>query len=231
MGSKVIYSSKSPKAPSVSVERVAYALHNHIRIVLEFNDDHSTNVLGDSASASTIPYTLRIVNFRVETASIQHKWDGAKFEPGKTPLRSCSTTAASPLNSANPVLVAEDGHVPEDSKGVVFTYDVLWQHSATPWANRWDVYFTASHPNDKVHWFSISNSIVIVLFLSITIGTILVKALRKDIAQYNDMASLEEAREESGWKLVHGDVFRPPAAHPMLFRYRVSVSLCVWARP
>ncbi len=29
---------------------------------------------------------------------------------------------------------------------------------------------------------------------------------------------MEEAKEESGWKLVHGDVFRPPASYPMLFR-------------
>jgi transmembrane 9 superfamily member 2/4 len=26
----------------------------------------------------------------------------------------------------------------------------------------------------------------------------------------------EEAQEESGWKLVHGDVFRPPEFSPML---------------
>ena len=30
------------------------------------------------------------------------------------------------------------------------------------------------------------------------------------------MQTLEEAQEESGWKLVHGDVFRPPSSHPML---------------
>jgi transmembrane 9 superfamily member 2/4 len=42
--------------------------------------------------------------------------------------------------------------------------------------------------------------------------------VRQDIAKYNDPASLEEANEESGWKLVHGDVFRPPSTLPMLFR-------------
>jgi hypothetical protein len=29
------------------------------------------------------------------------------------------------------------------------------------------------------------------------------------------MQTLEEAQEESGWKLVHGDVFRPPSFSPM----------------
>ena len=49
----------------------------------------------------------------------------------------------------------------------------------------------------------------------VMIAMILVRALRKDIAQYND-ASIEEAKEESGWKLVHGDVFRPPSSYPMV---------------
>lgn len=45
---------------------------------------------------------------------------------------------------------------------------------------------------------------------------IMVRALRRDIARYNTYEALEEAIEETGWKLVHGDVFRPPR-HPRLF--------------
>jgi UDP-2,3-diacylglucosamine pyrophosphatase LpxH len=47
----------------------------------------------------------------------------------------------------------------------------------------------------------------------------------QDIAQYNDPSNLEDAKEESGWKLVHGDVFRPPATYPMLFRCSTSWTL------
>ena len=40
---------------------------------------------------------------------------------------------------------------------------------------------------------------------------IIVRTLRRDIAQYNkEEDELDEAMEETGWKLVHGDVFRPP---------------------
>ncbi|RYY83557.1 hypothetical protein EON63_10975 [archaeon] len=35
------------------------------------------------------------------------------------------------------------------------------------------------------------------------------------------MKDLEDNKEESGWKLVHGDVFRPPTSYPMLY------SVCV----
>jgi transmembrane 9 superfamily protein 2/4 len=38
----------------------------------------------------------------------------------------------------------------------------------------------------------------------------------QDISSYNEMQTLEEAQEESGWKLVHGDVFRPPSTSPMM---------------
>lgn len=41
------------------------------------------------------------------------------------------------------------------------------------------------------------------------IGMILLRALHKDITRYNRMDE-EDAQEEFGWKLVHGDVFRPP---------------------
>ena len=45
---------------------------------------------------------------------------------------------------------------------------------------------------------------------------IIVRTLRRDIAKYNagdsdSLAGLDETLEETGWKLVHGDVFRPPS--------------------
>jgi hypothetical protein len=42
-----------------------------------------------------------------------------------------------------------------------------------------DVYLSMDAPDEKVHWFSITNSIMIVLFLSIMIAVILIRALRK----------------------------------------------------
>ena len=42
------------------------------------------------------------------------------------------------------------------------------------------------------------------------VAMILLRTLHKDIARYNQIDSGEDAQEEFGWKLVHGDVFRPP---------------------
>ena len=57
------------------------------------------------------------------------------------------------------------------------------------------------------------------------IAMIVVRALRKDIAQYNDPSAIEEAKEETGWKLVHGDVFRAPQTSPMLLSVFVGTGV------
>ncbi|KAL2190264.1 hypothetical protein L209DRAFT_750311 [Thermothelomyces heterothallicus CBS 203.75] len=120
-----------------------------------------------------------------------------------------------------PVILNESG----DTE-VQFTYGVYWVPSPTAWATRWDKYLHVFDP--KIHWFSLINSAVIVVFLVLTVMSILVRALKKDIARYNrlDQLNLDDlsgtsalmedgVQEDSGWKLVHGDVFRTPS-HPLL---------------
>jgi transmembrane 9 superfamily protein 2/4 len=103
---------------------------------------------------------------------------------------------------------------------VTYTYSVYWRLSPTPFATRWDKYLHVYDP--KIHWFSLISSAFIVTFLIAMVSTILVRTLRKDIARYNrlDSVALEDfggtsvvedgVQEDSGWKLVHGDVFRAP---------------------
>uniref|UniRef100_A0A4W5KL52 Transmembrane 9 superfamily member n=1 Tax=Hucho hucho TaxID=62062 RepID=A0A4W5KL52_9TELE len=91
-----------------------------------------------------------------------------------------------------------------------YTYSVQFvEDKHIRWASRWD-YILESMPHTNIQWFSIMNSLVIVLFLSGMVAMIMLRTLHKDIARYNQMDSVEDAQEEFGWKLVHGDVFRPP---------------------
>ncbi|KAL2165043.1 hypothetical protein VTH06DRAFT_339 [Thermothelomyces fergusii] len=122
--------------------------------------------------------------------------------------------------SKKPLVLSESG----DTE-VQFTYSVYWVPSRTAWATRWDKYLHVFDP--KIHWFSLINSAVIVFVLVVTVMSILVRALKKDIARYNrlDQLNLDDlsgtsaledgVQEDSGWKLVHGDVFRTPS-HPLL---------------
>ena len=54
---------------------------------------------------------------------------------------------------------------------------------------------------------------MIVLFLSGMVAMIMMRTLHRDFNRYNATEAAEDVEEETGWKLVHGDVFRiPPAA-------------------
>lgn len=94
-----------------------------------------------------------------------------------------------------------------DTKDIVWSYSVQWEPSDIAWASRWDSYLKME--DVEIHWFSIINSLVTVIFLSGILAFIMVRTLRRDIARYNE-EDKEEALEQTGWKLVHGDIFRPP---------------------
>ncbi|ANB11817.1 Emp70p [Sugiyamaella lignohabitans] len=97
---------------------------------------------------------------------------------------------------------------------VPYTYSVTWIPSSTSWATRWDKYLHVYDAN--IHWFSLLNSAIIVVFLTMIVSGILLRAIRKDIARYNEIDLSEDIQEDSGWKLVHGDVFRPPKQKMLL---------------
>lgn len=92
---------------------------------------------------------------------------------------------------------------------IPFTYSVKFEQNNTiKWSSRWD-YILEMTPHPNIQWFSILNSLMIVLFLSGMVAMIIMRTLHRDIARYNQLDS-EDVQEEFGWKLVHGDVFRPP---------------------
>ncbi|XP_071772260.1 transmembrane 9 superfamily protein member 5 isoform X2 [Centroberyx gerrardi] len=97
----------------------------------------------------------------------------------------------------------------DNDVAITYTYSVTFEeNNSIKWASRWD-YILVSMPHTNIQWFSIMNSLVIVLFLSGMVAMIMLRTLHKDIARYNQVDQ-EDAQEESGWKQVHGDVFRPP---------------------
>ncbi|KAE9446874.1 hypothetical protein C3L33_21228, partial [Rhododendron williamsianum] len=95
------------------------------------------------------------------------------------------------------------------------TYSVKWMETNVTFARRFNVYLDYPFFEHQIHWFSIFNSFMMVIFLTGLVSMILMRTLRNDYAKYaredDDLESLErDVSEESGWKLVHGDVFRPP---------------------
>jgi len=201
-------------------------VYNHVNIVLEYHNPDGKE-------------GHRVVGFAVEPVSIAHRyaggfeWDGDSSEGFTKPLETCVFGRHMDRASVASFQVVAEGET------IIYSYDVSWKYSETAWASRWDVYLTEDHMVPaQVHWYSITNSILVVLFLSLLVVSILVRNLRRDIAGYNAMAQLtdeekEEESDESGWKLVHADVFRPPQTLPMLYCVAVGsglqIGLCALA--
>jgi transmembrane 9 superfamily protein 2/4 len=185
---------------------------NHVNIILDYHQPEGSNE------------GYRVVGFSVEPMSIDHafmggfEWDGESQKGISTPLATCTNLIHMTRDSVQKNQIVEAG------AKILYTYDVIWKASPVAWSSRWDVYLNEEGlVPPQVHWYSISNSIFIVVFLSLLIISVLVRNLKKDIANYNAIASMaadeegEEDYDESGWKLVHADVFRPPSNFPMLY--------------
>ncbi|GMI51259.1 hypothetical protein ScalyP_jg5906 [Parmales sp. scaly parma] len=192
----------------VDGDKKAY-IFNHVKLIVEYHQ-----VVPEEEA-------YRVVGFLVEPISVKHKfsngfdWDGKSADGLTKPLDSCSGLEMLNADDITDLQVIAEG------EKIVFTYDVVWAESETRWASRWDIYLSMDGAvSSTIHWFSIVNSLLIILFLTTMIGMVLFKNLRRDINEYNRNLTDEEKaeeREDSGWKLVHADVFRPPTQHPMLF--------------
>ena len=142
-------------------------LFNHVNIIVEYHplDDGS-----------------RVVGFYVEPFTVKHKfangqkWDGDDVAAAP-PLETC--------DKSGPMVFENIQSKQEIVAGnVLYTYDVLWRASNVRWASRWDIYLSMDNAvPDKVHWFSIVNSMLIVLFLSLIVAMILIRNLTRDISR------------------------------------------------
>jgi hypothetical protein len=62
----------------------------------------------------------------------------------------------------------------------------------------------------EIHWLAMINSMVLVMLLTAFLTIILMRILKKDFSRYMEVDEDEIAEEETGWKMINGDVFRSP---------------------
>jgi len=166
-----------------------YYIHNHVKLDLKYH-------------ASPNEYLgYRLVGFEVEPHSMTQATRNDPTDPSGMSA-SCQEEVAYPVFDL------------DMNSDIVYTYDVTWSESPVRWAYRWDNYLKMA--GGQIHWFSILNSLMIMLFLSGMVAMILLRTLHRDITKYNELATAEESMEETGWKLVHGDVFRKPKHSKLL---------------
>ncbi|XP_012286079.1 transmembrane 9 superfamily member 3 [Orussus abietinus] len=117
------------------------------------------------------------------------------------------------LTSENKIKLVQGTHIP-------LSYEVNWKKSNVRFKDRFDKYLDPNFFQHRIHWFSIFNSFMMVIFLVGLVSMILMRTLRKDYARYSRDEEIDDMErdlgDEYGWKQVHGDVFRP-ASHSMVF--------------
>ncbi|KAI2502586.1 Nonaspanin (TM9SF) [Fragilaria crotonensis] len=185
-----------------------FYLYNHLRFTITYREDPSTFE------------GVRIIGFDVNPVSIQHDVQTDELT-SSTKISTCNDEDAPDVvnnpSTYTPLRTSFDGG---DFK-VLYSYEVQWVASDLPWADRWDVY-VLEWPNDDIHFFAIVNHLIIFLILTGAIAIVMVRTLRKDIAAFNEMQTVEESQDETGWKAVRGDVFRPPSTSPMMLSVAVG---------
>jgi len=192
---------KSPKSSPVYI-------NNHIEMKLLYHTPIPSGWTGQDPDAP--PRGSRIVGFEIQGASVKHQ---------NLNNLDCGSNEWLEL----PYIMKKD-----DQLTIIWTYSVKWVPSEIRWASRWDPYLKMQ--DSQIHWFSILNSFMIVLFLTGMVAMIMMRALHKDFRRYNadDPEAIEVQQEETGWKLVHGDVFRKPV-NPSLFSALVGTGVQVFA--
>lgn len=158
-------------------------------------------------------------------------------------------------------LTSDPASLKEIKEGIELNFKLLVKWESTThlsYHSRFDRYLDHAFFKHQIHWFSIFNSFMMVLFLMGLVALILLRTLRKDYARYalsnqttdsesllglesgssqqqqpmvdengkpmvdqdghvmsSSMGGNANTVEDSGWKQVHGDVFRAPALLPL----------------
>lgn len=108
-----------------------------------------------------------------------------------------------------------------------FELDVEWQpnNADLTYESRFDRYLDSAFFAHTIHWFSLLNSGMMVLFLLGMLSFILIRTLRRDILKASaadadiegeGVSLISDEAEMSGWKILSTEVFRAPFLLPVL---------------
>ena len=132
-------------------------LNNHLVFQLYYNKDDQTN-------------QYRVVGFDVYPHSVSAEDITIDAESKDSDGLNCHVDAgASKRQELSKI---------KDGDKIYFTYSVTWKPSNIRWALRWDAYLEMG--DVQIHWFSIVNSIVVVLFLAGILTMIIVRTLQNE---------------------------------------------------
>jgi transmembrane 9 superfamily protein 2/4 len=191
---------ESKNAPRYLNNHILLKLFYHVPISLQsytgaYSAGASADEIMTGASASESKKNAdgsnlkRIVRFEVHPYSVKHVITEKNTIATRRFLGSEKSIEKDSFDPSTVSTCTDKGEIPksnlvldfgDDGMEVVYSYAVEWINSPTSWATRWDIYLSmGGQTHDDVHWLSITNSILVAIFLTALVALILVRTLRK----------------------------------------------------
>lgn len=200
-------------------------LNNHLDFTVMYHRPEDVHVSGSSVSFGDSD-SFRVVGFEVSARSVKYPFSHPDGASPVDPAQECvsgvegTTTPQDPMDPQE--ILPPTSPMPQSVK---FTYSVRFVESDVNWVTRFDTLLKVSQGRRKIQWLSIANSVMLALFLTAIFAAVLLRTLRRDCARYgfssarNDILVDEfndDFENDSGWRMLRGDVFRPPPAASLL---------------
>ncbi|KAL4095524.1 hypothetical protein PRIC1_008898 [Phytophthora ramorum] len=140
-------------------------------------------------------------------------YSNMEAEEGKNKIVAVNMTMA----SSDPDLEYHYALSPENiarTPEAIFTYSVKWHNRPDLLYENRNVEKELVEPDDlELHWISVINSFILVMMLTGFLSIVMLRILKRDFSRYTDLESGDEhaIEDDSGWKLLHADVFRFPS--------------------
>ncbi|NXF59214.1 TM9S2 protein, partial [Ciccaba nigrolineata] len=137
-------------------------------------------------------------------------WPGARLVMARLRPQSYKHTDENNLSCEGPPMEIPGEFT--NKLNLIYTYSVTFEEKNNiKWASRWD-YILESMPHTNIQWFSFHRFTLASPFYRTFETLLLCSVLTVWLSVTPNIVDFiqEDAQEEFGWKLVHGDVFRPP---------------------
>lgn len=96
----------------------------------------------------------------------------------------------------------------EQSDNFEFSYSVTFKETDIDWSNRWNEMLAIDY-SPKYHYISVFSILLLVFSLTCLVILLFFRMIKKDFLPKGGFDE-QDPLDESGWQLIHGDVFRSP---------------------
>lgn len=201
-------------AATTNRDEILLSTHLHFHIFYHSADEPYTMYFNQHASSPSSTY--RIVGAQVSSYS--------------------TGNCESVINQKHEKVILDKQEIMNDNdnnfdhgRTLTYSYSVTWSPSDTSWATRWDVYLSKTRNETLMQWISLTDTVLLFGLVLLFVGLIFGGLVRTHISRYNSMDDFDEG-QSSGWKMLHGDVYRRPWGSRLLATFvgsGVQVTLMV----